>query len=94
MTRVGFLGPHGTFAEEALLTQPDLAAGEAVPFRDVPHVITAVERFKHEIPKDATCVVILPDRGERYLDTIYSDTWVKEHFGDVSHLWEITRAAA
>ena len=30
MTRVGFLGPHGTFAEEALLTQPDLAAGEAV----------------------------------------------------------------
>src|ERR1700751_531600 len=44
MTRVGFLGPHGTFAEEALLTQPDLAAGEAVPFRDVPHVITAVER--------------------------------------------------
>jgi prephenate dehydratase len=44
MTRVGFLGPHGTFAEEALLTQPDLAAGEAVPFRDVPHVITAVEK--------------------------------------------------
>ena len=43
MTRVGFLGPHGTFAEEALLTQPDLAAGEAVPFRDVPHVINAVE---------------------------------------------------
>jgi prephenate dehydratase len=43
MTRVGFLGPHGTFAEEALLSQPDLAAGEAVPFRDVPRVITAVE---------------------------------------------------
>lgn len=44
MTRVGFLGPHGTFAEEALHTQPDLAAGQAVPFRDVPLVITAVER--------------------------------------------------
>jgi prephenate dehydratase len=43
MTRVGFLGPHGTFAEEALLTQPDLAAGEAVPLRDVPQVISAVE---------------------------------------------------
>ena len=42
--RVGFLGPHGTFAEEALRSQPDLAAGDAVPFRDVPHVITAVER--------------------------------------------------
>ena len=43
MVKVGFLGPHGTFAEEALLTQPDFAAGDAVPFRDVPHVITAVE---------------------------------------------------
>ena len=41
--RVGFLGPHGTFAEEALRSQADLAVGEAVPFRDVPHVITAVE---------------------------------------------------
>ena len=44
MTRVGFLGPHGTFAEEALLTQPDLAAAEQVPLRTVPQVITAVER--------------------------------------------------
>jgi prephenate dehydratase len=41
--RVGFLGPHGTFAEEALLTQADLAAGEQVPLRTVPQVITAVE---------------------------------------------------
>ena len=49
MTRVGFLGPHGTFAEEALLTQPDLAAGESVPFRDVPHVITAVERGEVDV---------------------------------------------
>ncbi|MET0275915.1 MAG: prephenate dehydratase [Acidimicrobiia bacterium] len=47
--RVGFLGPHGTFAEEALLTQTDLAAGEAVPFRDVPGVITAVERGDVEL---------------------------------------------
>ena len=44
MTRVGYLGPRGTFAEEALLTQPDLASAEPVPLRTVPHVITAVER--------------------------------------------------
>jgi prephenate dehydratase len=44
VTRVGFLGPHGTFAEEALLTQPDLAAAEQVALRTVPHVITAVEQ--------------------------------------------------
>ena len=44
MSQVGFLGPRGTFAEEALLSQPDLAAGTAVPFRTVPAVLTAVER--------------------------------------------------
>ncbi len=44
MTRVGYLGPRGTFAEEALNTQPDLAAGESVPLRSVPHVLTAVEQ--------------------------------------------------
>src|SRR5439155_8526803 len=49
--------------------------------------IMAVARLMPRIPKGATCVVILPDRGERYLDTIYSDTWVAEHFGEVFHLW-------
>jgi len=44
MPRVGFLGPHGTFAEEALLTQPDLAAQELYPLRSVRDVIVAVER--------------------------------------------------
>jgi len=37
-------------------------------------VLMAVERIRDSIPEDAVCVVILPDRGERYLDTIYSDT--------------------
>ncbi len=41
--KTGYLGPRGTFAEEALLSQPDLAAGEAVPLRTVPEVITAVD---------------------------------------------------
>jgi len=36
-------------------------------------------KVKHQIPPDATCVVLLPDHGGRYLDTIYSDTWVREH---------------
>lgn len=52
--------------------------------------LMAVERIKDRIPYGATCVVIFPDRGERYLDTIYSDAWVEEHFGDVSHLWQNT----
>jgi len=49
VTRVGFLGPHGTFAEEALLTQPDLAAAEQVPLRTVPQVLTAVERGEVDV---------------------------------------------
>jgi prephenate dehydratase len=44
VTRVGYLGPRGTFAEEALGTQPDLAAGESVPLRTVPHVLSAIEQ--------------------------------------------------
>jgi cysteine synthase A len=50
-------------------------------------VLMAVEQLKHEIPAGATCALILPDRGERYLDTIYSDCWVSENFGDIAHLW-------
>src|SRR5262245_33759279 len=51
-------------------------------------VIMAVERLRRSVPDGAVCVVILADRGERYLDTVYSDEWVEEHFGDVSYLWE------
>ena len=51
-------------------------------------VMMAVEQFAGNVPAGATCVAIFPDRGERYLDTIYCDTWVSEHFGDVAHLWE------
>lgn len=51
-------------------------------------VLMAVEQIREQIPPDSTCAMIFPDRGERYLDTIYSDAWVREHFGDVAHLWE------
>jgi cysteine synthase A len=50
-------------------------------------VVSALARMRDDIPPGATCVLVLPDRGERYLDTIYSDRWVAEHFGDVTHLW-------
>src|SRR6202035_3247373 len=39
--RVGFLGPEGTFTEEALLTQSDLAADELVPMRSMTDVLAA-----------------------------------------------------
>lgn len=40
--RVGYLGPEGTFTEQALLSQPDLAASEQATYRTVPEVLDAV----------------------------------------------------
>ncbi len=44
MTRVAFLGPPGTFTEEALLTQADLADAELVPMRSMPEVLAAAQK--------------------------------------------------
>ncbi len=40
---MGFLGPFGTFTEQAVRSQPDLDRGELVVFRSVPDVLDAVE---------------------------------------------------
>ena len=44
MARIGFLGPHGTFTEQALLTQGDLAGAELVPVATIPEVLVATEK--------------------------------------------------
>jgi cysteine synthase A len=46
-------------------------------------VISAIERLiaDNKLHRPARCVAILPDRGERYLDTVYSDSWVQSHLG-------------
>ena len=36
-----------------------------------------------DIEPDSTVVSFICDRGDRYMDTVYSDEWVKKHFGDV-----------
>ncbi len=36
---------------------------------------------EHAPGGDVTAVAIAPDLGERYLDTIYDDEWVVDHFG-------------
>ncbi len=41
--RVGFLGPFGTFTEQALLTQADLAEAELVPYPTMADVLRATE---------------------------------------------------
>ena len=47
--RVGFLGPLGTFTEQALLTQTDLAGDELVPLRSMPEVLVAVEQGRIDL---------------------------------------------
>lgn len=46
-------------------------------------VLMALEKIKAEITPESRCVLIFPDRGERYLNTIYSDEWVTQHFGEI-----------
>lgn len=70
------IGCHRLAQQEAILAGGSSGA-----------VIMAVDLVKEEIRPDSNCVVILPDRGERYLDTIYSSSWVEEHFGDISYKW-------
>lgn len=42
-------------------------------------IVSAYSKFKERLPVGATSVLLLADRGERYLDTIYSTEWVKEN---------------
>ena len=46
---MGFLGPLGTFTEQALLSQPDLAAGELVPLPSMSAVLQAVAAGKVDV---------------------------------------------
>jgi prephenate dehydratase len=49
VARIAYFGPEGTFTEEALLSQPDLAAGIREAKRSVPDVLTAVERGESDV---------------------------------------------
>jgi N-(2-amino-2-carboxyethyl)-L-glutamate synthase len=51
-------------------------------------VMAAVAACAERIPAAAVVAAILPDRGERYLETLFSDDWVCEHLGDVQSLWQ------
>jgi cysteine synthase A len=44
-------------------------------------VIAAVKHMEQELTPGSVCAVILHDRGERYLDTVYSDSWIQSQFG-------------
>lgn len=43
-------------------------------------IITAIRKYSDKIEKGSRVVALMHDRGERYLDTVYSDSWVHIHF--------------
>lgn len=51
-------------------------------------VMAALDKMTDTIEPGSNCVLIFPDGGDRYLDTIYSDAWVTANFGEVTHLWK------
>lgn len=44
-------------------------------------VVSGIGKVADQIPADSICAAILPDRGERYLDTIFNEAWIDSHFG-------------
>jgi 2,3-diaminopropionate biosynthesis protein SbnA len=46
-------------------------------------VLAAIMRTRARLQDGATVLAIGPDAGDRYLDSIYNDEWVKERFSDL-----------
>lgn len=44
-------------------------------------IIAALLKFRENIGPGMSCVIVCADRGERYLDTVYNDSWVDAKFG-------------
>jgi prephenate dehydratase len=47
--RIGFLGPEGTFTEEALLGEPDYRGAEVIPFGSLVEVLDSVQEGRVDV---------------------------------------------
>jgi N-(2-amino-2-carboxyethyl)-L-glutamate synthase len=80
--------------EAALVTDADCVAGcRALVAREAilagasaGGIVAALNRYRHLWPAHSRVALILPDRGDRYLDTVYDDAWCLRHFGAVPEL--------
>lgn len=43
--------------------------------------LVACERVLSQLPGTPTIAIIFPDRGERYMDTVFCDSWVEKQLG-------------
>lgn len=50
-------------------------------------VIFAIGKMRDRIPAGAIVAAILCDRGDRYLETVYSREWISTHFGSTFRPW-------
>ncbi|TJZ57058.1 2,3-diaminopropionate biosynthesis protein SbnA [Streptomyces piniterrae] len=59
-------------------------------------VLSAVQEKAKEIPEGSVVVAISPDLGERYLETIYNDSWVADRWPELTYqeISEISQAGA
>jgi cysteine synthase A len=69
------IGCRRLMAEEAILAGGSSGA-----------ILMALEKIRNDFSPGALCVLILADRGDRYLDTIYSDSWVSKHLDCLEEL--------
>jgi cysteine synthase A len=47
-------------------------------------VLAGIFAWRERFREDDVVVAIAPDGGERYLDTIYNDDWVRDRFGELA----------
>lgn len=48
-------------------------------------VVQAIQQYAYKIPKNSNCVMMLCDRGERYLDTIYNKDWINKNIPEANN---------
>ncbi len=48
-------------------------------------IVSALRKYSKNIPENSTCAIMLCDRGERYLDTIYNTDWVEDNFPQLAY---------
>ena len=92
---------HWVTAAEAFLATRGLHRSTSLFMGGTSGAAYLVGRWQTRRQPDANVVIILPDEGYRYQDTIYNDEWLKENnvwlseLPDepalVSHPWEVTQ---
>ena len=57
-------------------------------------VIAAIHKYRSRIEPGAVCTAILADRGERYMDTVYSEDWLLRNFDQLPDPTEYSRVGS